>query len=406
MDSHDTADDLIAVVASYLDVKSNAFETIGDHLPLSSEEIPPLPPNYFKLGKIIHVDNDEMVIEIELAENLPVANTGDGVSVNVKAARILLQLYSFNSPDFRCSTHIAGGTVKRLATSKTMNVPEITIVYENVRTITKHFECSIKNKEALDEAMEILDLQPLHLISWCQTRMAHFLTACKVFDDSLVALYDVMSSKNIRTEERNLLFTPINIYTIKLMASLNDLFMPSFLKAVDKTDLLVTQVYNIAKKVASEVKMLNTTQADEFSSSLKFDENGNLLASLSIGQNKHDILLCHHSKPSRNQARGDQIERLHNKLEDVKSRVLSNVKENIEDQMSDASWYYNWSGLDLEFQIGLNERVNRMIEVIRLYTTNRKHVQKYKNKREIDTVDDSWNGYKIILHHPATLGRF
>ena len=87
-----------------------------------------------------------------------VVNTGDGVAVNRKAARVLLDLYGIKSPDFRCAAHIASGVVKRMATSKTMNVPEITILYETLRTIIKHFEASIKNKEILDQVLENLQL--------------------------------------------------------------------------------------------------------------------------------------------------------------------------------------------------------------------------------------------------------
>ena len=58
------------------------------------------------------------------------------------------------SPDFYCAAHIASCVVKRMATSKTMNVPEIAILYETFRTVIKHFEASIKNKEILDQALK------------------------------------------------------------------------------------------------------------------------------------------------------------------------------------------------------------------------------------------------------------
>ena len=35
-----------------------------------------------------------------------------------------------------------------------MNVPEIAILYETFRTVIKHFEASIKNKEILDQALK------------------------------------------------------------------------------------------------------------------------------------------------------------------------------------------------------------------------------------------------------------
>ena len=96
--------------------------------------------------------------------------------------------------------HVLSGVIKRLAPHKTMNVAEVSTLYECLRTVIKHFESSIKNKELLDEAMEILKLQLLHLTSSCQTR--HFLKACKVLDDMLPALYDTMQTEGIRVDER------------------------------------------------------------------------------------------------------------------------------------------------------------------------------------------------------------
>ena len=74
-------------------------------------------------------------------------------------------------------TERADGTLKRLARSKTMNVEEVTTFYECIRSIIKHFQCSVKDKEILDTCLGILELGKMHL-SWCGTRMAHFLDAC------------------------------------------------------------------------------------------------------------------------------------------------------------------------------------------------------------------------------------
>ena len=90
----------------------------------------------------------------------------------------------------------------------------------------------------------------------------------------------------------------------------------------------------------------------------------------------------------------------------MKKRILENIKENIEDQVADESWYFNWGGLDLECAIGLEERIARIIEIVRLYTTKpkRQHiVQEYRTASEIDTVDGSWMGHQIILHHPSVI---
>ena len=128
------------------------------------------------------------------------------------------------SPDFWCSAHAASGSIKRLATSKSMNVPEVTTLYECLSMVIKHFESSIKNTETLDQYMEILEMTPLHLLSWCQIRMAHFLKSCHVFDAMLAAVYDIMYIKGIRVDERDLLFSVMNVYILKIMSDLQPKF--------------------------------------------------------------------------------------------------------------------------------------------------------------------------------------
>lgn len=70
--------------------------------------------------------------------------------------------------DYRCAAYMSFGAIKHLATPTTMNVPDITSLYESLRTVIKHFECSVKNKELLDYATEIF---ALFLLSSHQTRI-------------------------------------------------------------------------------------------------------------------------------------------------------------------------------------------------------------------------------------------
>ena len=140
----------------------------------SANYITPAPPTYLKFGTLLEVNGQQKEIHIASSPNLPIAITVDDVASNVKAGRIFRILYGFNSPDYRCATHIASGVAKRLTTSKTMNVEEVTELHNVLRTVTKHFESSIKNTELLDECLSILEVQPILLISWCQTRMGYF----------------------------------------------------------------------------------------------------------------------------------------------------------------------------------------------------------------------------------------
>ena len=74
-----------------------------------------------------------------------------------------------------------------------MNVEKVTTFYECIRSIIKHFQCSVKDKEILDTCLGILELGKMHLLSWCGTRMAHSLDACHVLENMIVALHDAQS---------------------------------------------------------------------------------------------------------------------------------------------------------------------------------------------------------------------
>ena len=125
-----------------------------------------------------------------------------------------------------------------------MNEAEITMLYECLRTVVKHFKSSIKSKELLDEAMEILELQSLHLISWYLTRMGHFLKACKVFDDMLLDVYDTMYAKGIRVDERDL-FTAENIFIVKVLPDIQPNLEKGYLRKADKSSVCLYQLFKI-----------------------------------------------------------------------------------------------------------------------------------------------------------------
>ena len=134
VNAHDTAN-YISVIAEYYQVGDNAHTTaiakLNELEGKGDDCIRPVPPTYLKLGKITNIDVERKEIHIQLHDNMPIGNTGDGVAVDVKAACVLRELYGIKAPDFRCAAHIASGVVRRATTSKTMNVPELTM-YETI----------------------------------------------------------------------------------------------------------------------------------------------------------------------------------------------------------------------------------------------------------------------------------
>ena len=162
----------------------------------------------------------------------------------MKSELVSIQNYGFNSPDYQCAAYIASGVAKHLTTSKTMNVEEVTDLHSVLRTITKHFESSIKNIELYDECLSILKIKPIHMILWCQTRMGYFFKVCTACNNILPTLYNVVVTANIHVEERNMFFTAKNMYNLKMVSNIEPYFSKKLLHSSDMSSLFVSTVYN------------------------------------------------------------------------------------------------------------------------------------------------------------------
>ena len=86
------AEKIIEEVADFIKVKNSVFEALKGKV-----EFRPIPP-YFKLEKLMIHDEIKQEIHIKVDENVSVANYGDEVSVNQKAAHTLSELFGFDSP--------------------------------------------------------------------------------------------------------------------------------------------------------------------------------------------------------------------------------------------------------------------------------------------------------------------
>ena len=402
VNAYDLVEALIKTIANFMNVKHNAFDEIRQYVvtqPIAST------PTYFKLGKIIEVIPESKEIHIEIADNIPVGNCGDGVAVNEKAARLLGILLGMNMPSFRCSAHAADGSLKRLARSQTMSVEQVTLLYPCLKTVTKHFTNSCKSKEQLDKAMCMLELKPIHMLSWCATRMAHFMEACVSFDDILIPMYDTMFTSGLRKEDRDKLFTAENIYTVKVIKDLNKAFFVKYLRKVDKTFLLVSTVYKTAQDAAIEISDIATPTADEFLDLLQLDPNGNLNVELELNSNKHKLRLSNTHKPTRGQSEVERLNKLKEKLVLIKTEIVKNIEGNIRDQCDDQTQYYGWSALDLaDTTASLELRVNKIQELMSMFTANTIHtVKKYANAKETKLEADKWMEHTIFLHYPPRI---
>ena len=66
---------------------------------------------------------------------------------------------------------------------------------------------------------------------------------------------------------------------------------------------------------------------------------------------------------------------LKEKLSQLNDDVQQDLISNLQDENSEQSGHWNWSDLDLTIFLSLDQRINRLLEVTRVYTTEHVHVK-------------------------------
>ena len=74
-------------------------------------------------------------------------------------------------------------------------------LYENLKALLKHFCQSPKSIEMLHEALNMLEMNNIHLLNWGSTRMAAFLDACIQVSNIIVPFLDTVIFGSIRPDE-------------------------------------------------------------------------------------------------------------------------------------------------------------------------------------------------------------
>ena len=78
-------------------------------------------------------------------------------------------------------------------------------LYENLKALLKHFSQSPKRSEMLHEAVNMLEMNDIHLLNWGPTRMAGFLDAYIQASNIIVPFLDTVISGSIRPNETKFL---------------------------------------------------------------------------------------------------------------------------------------------------------------------------------------------------------
>ena len=172
-----------------------------------------------------------------------------------------------------------------------------------------------------------------------------------------MTLYDSMVSANVTPEKRDSFFTVNNLFSLKLLNDIHPVFTASYLRKVDQSSTLVSEVFPIAQSTVKSITASKTTSADEFIKNLRIDQNGNVQVVLTNDcQNPHTITLNIYHKCPRAQTYDDMLIKIKADLNQLKQSILENIKTNINDQCSTEIYFYDWSALDFSEKISLEQK--------------------------------------------------
>ena len=249
------------------------------------------PPRWFKQCKLVKVEGDTIFLH---CRRTATCFTEDGCKVNVRACELLSQNLGFKSPYLRCQAHAADGSIKRLAKSKTMCVDIVVDTAKELKSIIKHFQNSPLHTEYLREAMRMMGMKPLFILNWASTRMCGLLTACERITRILVPFIDTVTQLNIKEETAQKLLTPMHLNCLLILGELQHVFCPKYLRPLDKSDIIISEVFHIVQSSLQEIRSFRSTLSEDFVKNLEFDQYGNLWAHISLKNAAAESNHCDH----------------------------------------------------------------------------------------------------------------
>ena len=318
----------------------------------------------------------------------PHNNIHRGYAVNLKGARILTETYGINSSSFKCSSHLASGTIPRMCTSVNSTQGDATSLYDNLKAPLKHFTMSPKSTEFLNNALNALELSSVHMLNWASAHMAGFTDACVQASEILIPFLDTPVAGNIRPDETKFIASPKGVYLIQLFADLQCIFTDSYLHRVNSDSVLICETYNVAQKTVQTLlnEELKTPNADALLEGLHSDRNQNIMADIKMKDAVHTVTL--NSKVTR----GVTLDKVKEKLVKSEMEILQCMADNILSLNSnDVSLAELMIAFDLSSEEDYVARASKVMSLYDVYCQERVH-----NLEE-------WNGFKVKVNFPKRI---
>ena len=93
---------------------------------------------------------------------------------------------------------------------ETMSQIDAKRLYNNLKALLKHFSQSPKSSEMLYEALNMLEMNDIHLLNWGSTLMVGFLDAYIRASNIIVPFFYKVISRSIRPDETKFLTSPLS----------------------------------------------------------------------------------------------------------------------------------------------------------------------------------------------------
>ena len=91
-----------------------------------------------KISRLKEIERSKIILEIQ-PHVVPTCICGNDCSVNVKGFRLLERKFGIKSPFSSCASHTSTGAIHRLCTTETISQADAKALYENLRSLLKHF---------------------------------------------------------------------------------------------------------------------------------------------------------------------------------------------------------------------------------------------------------------------------
>ena len=89
----------------------------------------------------------------------------------------------------------------------------------------RHLQLSGKSLTSLKEALQVLDMKEVHLMTFYPTSIAGFLTTCSQTVHLLLPICDVMTLADLKIDERSSFMSPKSMINMHVLADMDELFL-------------------------------------------------------------------------------------------------------------------------------------------------------------------------------------